>query len=80
MEQSEGKLWSLLRAPEGPLALHIDAFARHLGAQGFKRRSTAPQVRLIAKFSHWLLRTALFLIEHPDLVEVKDWDVFRARP
>ena len=61
MEQSEGKLWSLLRAPEGPLALHIDAFARHLDAQGFKRRSTAPQVRLIARFSHWLKANAVGL-------------------
>lgn len=61
MEQPEVKLWSLLRAPEGPLALHIDAFASHLGEQGFKRRSIAPQIRLIAKFSRWLKANAVGL-------------------
>jgi integrase/recombinase XerD len=61
MEQSELKPWSLLRAPEGPLVPHIDAFGRHLGEQGFRRRSTAPQVRLIAKFSHWLKANAVSL-------------------
>lgn len=54
MEQTGDKLWSLLRAPEGPLVPHIDAFARLLNEQGFKRYSIAPQIRLVAKFSRWL--------------------------
>lgn len=66
MEQSEVKPWSLLRAPEGPLAPHIDAFARHLGEQGFRRRSTAPQIRLVAKFSHWLKANAVGLCKLSD--------------
>lgn len=61
MEQSEAKLWSLLRAPEGPLECHLDAFARDLSEQGFKRGSMAPQIRLIAKFSLWLKRHAVGL-------------------
>jgi site-specific recombinase XerD len=54
MEQASEKLWSLLRAPEGPLVPHIDAFANELNRQGFRRRAIAPQIRLVAKFSHWL--------------------------
>lgn len=54
MEQTGDKLWSLLRAPEGPLVPHIDAFARLLNEQGYKRYSIAPQIRLVAKFSRWL--------------------------
>src|SRR6516225_8041481 len=61
MEQSEGKLWSLLHAPEGPLARHLDAIARDLSDQGFKRRTIAPQIRLVAKFSLWLKRGAVDL-------------------
>lgn len=54
MEQTDKMLWSLLRAPEGPLVPHIDAFARQLNEQGFKRHSIASQIRLVAKFSRWL--------------------------
>lgn len=61
MEPSEGKLWSLLHAPEGPLACHFDAVARDLREQGFKRRSMAAQIRLIARFSQWLKRNAVGL-------------------
>lgn len=61
MEYSESKLWSLLRAPEGPLACHLDAFAKELAEQGCKRRSTAPQIRLIARFSQWLTANSISL-------------------
>jgi integrase/recombinase XerD len=61
MEQSEAKLWSLLHTPKGPLACHLDALARDLSEQGFKRRSMAPQIRLIAKFSQWLKANAVSL-------------------
>jgi len=54
MEQSEVKLWSLLHVPDGPLASHIDIFARDLLNQGFRARSIHIQVRLVAKFSLWL--------------------------
>jgi len=54
MQQFGDKLWSLVRAPVGPLVPYIEAFARQLNEQGFKRYSIASQVRLIAKFSRWL--------------------------
>ena len=54
MEQFEDKLWSLLKAPTGPLACHLDAFARELSEQGFQRPSMAPQIRVVASFSQWL--------------------------
>ncbi len=54
MERFEDKLWSLLKAPTGPLACHLDAFARELSEQGFQRPSRAPQIRLVASFSRWL--------------------------
>jgi integrase/recombinase XerD len=54
MEHFEDKLWSLLKTPTGPLACHLDAFARELSEQGFQRPSRAPQIRLVASFSRWL--------------------------
>lgn len=54
MERFEDKLWSLLKAPTGPLACYLDAFARELSEQGFQRPSRAPQIRLVAGFSQWL--------------------------
>lgn len=54
MELFEDKLWSLLKAPTGPLACHLDAFARELSEQGFQRPSRAPQIRVVASFSQWL--------------------------
>lgn len=66
MEQTGDKLWSLLHAPEGPLVPYIDAFARQLSEQGFKRYSIAPQIRLVAKFSRWLKAN------HIDLDSVTD--------
>ncbi len=61
MELFEAKLWSLLNAPTGPLACHLDAFARELSEQGFQRPSRAPQVRLVASFSRWLKANAVGL-------------------
>jgi site-specific recombinase XerD len=44
----------LLRAPEGPLAAHIDSFAESISAQGYSLYSIRRQVRLAAGFSRWL--------------------------
>jgi integrase/recombinase XerD len=46
----------LSRAPEGPLAAHLDAFAQSLSAQGYSLDSMHRQVLLAACFSHWLRR------------------------
>lgn len=54
MERFEDKLLSLLKTPTGPLACHLDAFARELSELGFRRPSRAPQIRLVANFSRWL--------------------------
>jgi integrase/recombinase XerD len=54
MEQLGDKLWTLSREPEGPLAGYLEAFARQLKEQGFKRLSYGPQIRLVAKFSRWM--------------------------
>jgi site-specific recombinase XerD len=61
MELFEAKLWSLVNAPTGPLACHLDAFARDLSEQGFQRPSRAPQIRLVADFSRWLKANAVDL-------------------
>lgn len=44
----------LLRAPDGPFAAYIDAFAETQRAQGYARNSIHRQVLLAAGFSHWL--------------------------
>lgn len=44
----------LLRAPEGPLAAHIGAFAKARSAQGYAPDSIHRQVLLAARFSDWL--------------------------
>jgi site-specific recombinase XerD len=44
----------LSRAPEGPLAAHIAAFAMSRMAQGYAPYSIHRQVQLAACFSHWL--------------------------
>ena len=46
----------LSRAPDGPLAAHIGAFAESRTALGYVRSSIQRQVRLAAGFSHWLKR------------------------
>jgi integrase/recombinase XerD len=46
----------LSRAPEGPLAAHLGAFAKSLNAQGYSLDSMHRQVLLAACFSHWLRR------------------------
>ena len=61
MELFEAKPWSLLNAPTGPLACHLDAFAEDLSEQGFQRPSRAPQIRLVASFSRWLKANAVGL-------------------
>src|SRR3990172_3701673 len=59
----------LSRAPEGPLAAHIVAFAKSRSAQGYAPYSIHRQVLLAACFSHWLKqkRVALCHIssDHP---------------
>ena len=44
----------LSRAPEGPLAAHINSFAESVSAQGYALYSIRRQVRLAAGFSRWL--------------------------
>ena len=44
----------LSRAPEGPLAAHIEPFARSLSEQGYTLDSIHRQVLLAACFSRWL--------------------------
>lgn len=51
----------LLRAPEGPLAAHIGAFAESLHAQGYALDSIHRHVLLAACFSHWLQRKGVAL-------------------
>ena len=51
----------LSRAPDGPLAEHIRAFAQSRSAQGYARGSIHRQVLLIAGFSHWLKQQGVAL-------------------
>jgi integrase/recombinase XerD len=44
----------LSRAPDGPLVAHIGPFAQSQSAQGYARHSIHQQVRVAARFSHWL--------------------------
>ncbi len=44
----------LARAPEGPLAAHLIAFADALRAQGYGVEGLKVQVRIAARFSQWL--------------------------
>ncbi len=54
MQSGSRRLWTLAREPEGPLAAYLDAFARLLDGQGFKRRGLGQQIRAAARFSRWL--------------------------
>ena len=51
----------LSRAPDGPLAAHIGAFATSRSAQGYARYSMHRQVLLAACFSHWLKQQGVAL-------------------
>lgn len=51
----------LSRAPEGPLAAHIGAFAQSRSAQGYALGSIHRQVLLAACFSHWLQQKGVAL-------------------
>ena len=51
----------LSRAPEGPLAAHIGAFAKSRSAQGYALDSIHRQVLLAACFSHWLKQQGVAL-------------------
>ncbi len=51
----------LSRAPDGPLAAYIGAFAESLSGQGYARASIHRQVRLAAGFSHWLKQQGVAL-------------------
>jgi integrase/recombinase XerD len=46
--------WTLAREPEGPLADHLDTFARQLHEQGFEPRVIGVHIRTAARFSRWL--------------------------
>ena len=49
----------LSHAPDGPLATHIDAFARFQKAQGYAQYSIYRGVLLSADFSHWLMQKGI---------------------
>jgi integrase len=51
----------LARAPEGPLAAHIVAFANSIAAQGYSTQSLRYHVRLAAGLSRWLGRNGIDL-------------------
>ena len=51
----------LSRAPDGPLAAHIGAFAQSRSAQGYARGSIYRQVLLAAGLSHWLKQQGVAL-------------------
>jgi integrase/recombinase XerD len=51
----------LSRAPEGPLAPYLGAFAASLGAQGYALHSIHQQVLIAASFSGWLKQTRVGL-------------------
>ena len=51
----------LSRAPDGPVAPYIDAFAKSQSAQGYTPYSIYRQVLLAACFSHWLKITGVTL-------------------
>ena len=53
----------LSRAPEGPLAAYIDAFAKSRSAQGYALDSIHRQVLLAACFSHWLKQKGVALCQ-----------------
>jgi site-specific recombinase XerD len=47
------------RLYEGPLAIHVDAFARQLEHQGYCHATAKEKLRLIAHLSRWLERSGL---------------------
>jgi site-specific recombinase XerD len=48
-----------LRAPDGPLAAYIGAFAESLSVQGYASYSIHRQVLLAMRFSYWLKKTGV---------------------
>src|SRR4030042_4553640 len=50
---------TLGRLHEGPLGIHIDAYASRLGEQGFPAERARDKIRLICDFSTWLGRQGL---------------------
>lgn len=54
MQVDRGRLWTLAREPEGPLAAYLGQFAVLLDGQGFERCGLGQQVRAAARFSRWL--------------------------
>jgi integrase/recombinase XerD len=59
VKQSPEKLSVLLHEPEGPLVPYLDTFARLLHEQGFPQHLLGRQIRVVAKFSQWLLAEAI---------------------
>jgi integrase/recombinase XerD len=51
----------LSREPEGPIAAHIESFAKSLNEQGYALTSVHRQVRLAACFSRWLKQDGVAL-------------------
>ena len=61
----------LSRAPDGPIAVHLDAFSKSLNSRGYAPHYVHHQVRLAACFSLWLKRNRVRLqgitSDHPTL-------------
>lgn len=55
MTQPSEPLWNLLREPKGPFVVYIEPYAKRLAELGFCRRYLGMQMRVVAKFSRWLL-------------------------
>ena len=61
----------LSRAPDGPIAVHLDSFSNSLNSRGYAPQYIHHQVRLAACFSLWLKQTRVRLqsitADHPKL-------------
>ena len=61
----------LSRAPDGPIAVHLDSFSKSLNSRGYAPKYIHHQVRLAACFSLWLKRNGVRLqgitSDHPTL-------------
>lgn len=54
MEQTDSKVWNLSHVYDGPVAAYIDAFAKWLELQGYRRRCIGLQLQFVVRFDRWL--------------------------
>jgi hypothetical protein len=62
----------------GPLASQFDAFAEVQSAQGYSRFTTKLKIRVISKFSQWLLKRNL-LIEDVNEACINKYNRYRKK-